>query len=89
MATEWFAPGIGPVKRTYIIKYPDKTKEKFISELKGYTIDGQGKGIIGSFTILNDTASPSSNTEEPGRPSIGFDGTNLSCCFPSCGQLVK
>jgi hypothetical protein len=76
IVTEWFAPGIGPVKNTYIIKYPDKTKETFISELRGYTIDGQSKGIMDAFTVPNDAAGGSSNMEDPGRPSIGFDGTN-------------
>lgn len=76
MATEWFAPGVGPVKRTYVIKFQNKTKETFSSELRGFAIDGQSRGIMDVFTVPNDAAGGSSSMEDPGRPSIGFDGTN-------------
>jgi hypothetical protein len=70
--TRWLAPGVGPVKNTVVTAQSNDSSYSRIEteELKGYFIDGQGKGIMPQFTVAS-----GSDTETPGK-SIGFDGTN-------------
>jgi len=76
LVTEWFAPSVGPVKRTSIITYSDSTSKTVTEELRGYTVDGQIRGILPEFIIASGVAPANSDTESPGRPSLGYDGAN-------------
>lgn len=76
VGTEWFSPGVGLVKRTGITTFPDSTSVTVNEELIGYTVDGQSKGIMPQFTMAGGLAPANSDSESPGRPSIGYDGTN-------------
>jgi len=75
VATSWYAPGVGLVKSNSVITAVGRriTEDE---ELVGFSVEGQTRGIQPKFTIAGDVAPADSNEESPGRPSIGFDGTN-------------
>lgn len=63
---KWYAPDVGPVKMTSVFTYPDGSSDT-TEEL-----------LTGRFSILaGDLAAADSNTESPGKPAVGFDGTNF------------
>jgi hypothetical protein len=63
---KWYAPGVGPVKMTSVFSYPDGSSDT-TEEL-----------LTGRFSILaSDLAAADSDTESPGKPAVGFDGTNF------------
>ena len=66
VATGWFAPGVGWVKRVETISDPSQNlTETITEELAGFSVDGTEKGILPGFTITGDLTT-----------AIGFDGTN-------------
>lgn len=63
---QWYASDIGPVKRMSVFTYPDGSSDT-TTEL-----------LTGRFSILASGLAPSdSDTESPGKPAVGFDGTNF------------
>ncbi|MFZ4856562.1 MAG: Ig-like domain-containing protein [Desulfuromonadaceae bacterium] len=63
---QWYAPDIGPVKRMSVYSYPDGSSDT-TTEL-----------LTGRFSVLaSGLAASDSNTESPGKPAVGFDGTNF------------
>jgi len=83
LATAWFAPNDGWVKRMAISSFPAfDFIETVIEELYGARVDGQGRGVLPPFIIAENVASADSDTSRPGRSALGFDGTNyliVSC----------
>lgn len=66
VATGWFAPGVGWVKRMETTAIPSQGfTETITEELVGFSVEGTGRGILPGFTIPGDVTS-----------AIGFDGTN-------------
>lgn len=74
--TDWMAPGIGPVKRVVETRVEGQTYETTTSELTGYSLNGQTKGIIHESTLAINVSPPDSDSEHPGKPAIGSDGSN-------------
>jgi hypothetical protein len=85
IATEWFASGIGAVKRTSQLqaRVPGSRaiKSLVVEELVGYTVGEQKKGRI-HITIAEDVVQGSSQTSYPGRASIASDGSNFLVLYP-------
>ena len=84
--TDWFAPGIGPVKSVIVTTSENYTSTE-TEELTGYYINGQGKGIMPQFTVVSVVAVSNSDTETPGKSGVGFDGTNY--LVVSCRDIDK
>lgn len=65
VSRKWYAPGVGPVKMT-----------------DTFTVDGYTLTVVeeltGHFSLLaEDLAPANSDSEYPGKPSVGYDGTNF------------
>ncbi len=77
--TEWRAQDVGPVKITEIIQAQSldvTVTDSITKKLAGFRVNGTGQGLLPKFTIADDLASAGSDSEEPGKPGIGTDGTN-------------
>ncbi|SPD72987.1 hypothetical protein PITCH_A1630009 [uncultured Desulfobacterium sp.] len=82
---EWFADGLGPVKRNISISariQGQKFSEQVIEELNGAISGGEGTGIV-HIPIADGVATADSDTTNPGKTAIGFDGTNYLVAFYS------
>ena len=83
--TEWYASGIGAVRRNIQLKVRapgDKAIERLVVEdLIGYAVDGQKKGKI-HITIAENISNHGTFTLEPTRTSISSDGTNFFVLYP-------
>ena len=77
VATAWFASNVGWVKRTEFLSFPAAALTiTNTEELTGFLVDGSGKGMLPPFSVAENVANPGSDTNNPGRSVIGFDGTN-------------
>ncbi|GEM_PF-3235543 len=68
-ATTWYAPGAGPVKIE---------TNKLVTASNGESFSAYDAEVLANnFTVLAaNIAPPGSDTESPGRPCVGYDGTN-------------
>lgn len=62
----WYAPSVGPIKNSIVFVDFEGSEET------------TEESLVGWFSILaTDLAAADSNTESPGRPAVGYDGTNF------------
>jgi hypothetical protein len=75
---EWFAPGLGLVKRASLIESRSpgqRFREETGEELSAFNVGGQGKGTI-HFKIAEGLGEDNSGMDIPGRTGMSSDGTN-------------
>jgi hypothetical protein len=72
----WYAPGVGVVKSLIADFYEGQTQTT-IDEITGCVVAGKVMGIAPISPLATGVAPANSDTESPGKPSIGFDGTNF------------
>ncbi|MBN2573435.1 MAG: hypothetical protein JXP73_02610 [Deltaproteobacteria bacterium] len=75
---DWFASGVGPVKR-----YVERDKAESTSELIAYEIGDDRHGVVPAGWLARDADEASSNPYTPNRPSIGFDGQQFLVVIPT------
>jgi hypothetical protein len=75
---EWYAAGVGPVRRFYYLTFPDNSTESISEELTGYSVEGRKSGIVRTFPL------PATAATDPGRPATAFDGSNY--LYVSCNE---
>jgi hypothetical protein len=91
-AHEWFAPGVGPVAvETTIVGSLDGTNstETRTESLAAYQAGSTGRGILPGHELLLALSAANSDQETPGRPGVGFNGTNylLVSCRDGSGLI--
>lgn len=83
--TQWFALGVGPVKRLDQFQIAgESTSDIVTEELTGYFVDGQGKGTV-SLTLATGISTADSNESNPGKSGLASDGANY--LLASCREL--
>ncbi len=77
--TRWYAPGLGLVRERgtsqLVLNGQVVTNESYNQTLRDYVSGETGLGVLPPLTLAQGVANDP-DSERPGRPSIGFDGTN-------------
>lgn len=71
-SVEWYAPGVGPVKRTVT-----NEQETIEEALYGFGVDATGRGADVLDPLATGIADAGSDQDSPGRPAVASDGNGF------------
>lgn len=77
-STDWLAPHRGPVRSEAVLKVVvagQKSSQLYTETLGAFQVDDEGFGVLPAVAVVSDVSPANSNTEEPGRPGVAFDGS--------------
>lgn len=76
-AVDWYAPGVGPVRRTLTALARDLT-----FDLTAFSVGATSKGVLTQGILATDLPQARSVLTEPIRAGIGFDGQQFLVAMP-------
>jgi hypothetical protein len=85
---DWYAAGIGPVKRTTQTGTNPNLGVVTASELLGSFVGGTGHGVISTGWLDQQLAVARDNPYTPNRPAVGSDGTHFMVVLPTSVQTM-
>jgi hypothetical protein len=74
---DWYAPGVGLIKRTVTDATEPYNPETDSFELIGSLLGGVGRGVVPLDMIADGLQPADANTSDPDRPAIASDGTHF------------
>lgn len=83
---EWYASGVGPIKRYVEVTDPMTTSTTTTSELIAYSVGAVRHGVIPTGWLGQNLDQAGNNPYTPNRPAIGFDGKEFLVIVPISKQ---
>jgi hypothetical protein len=75
---DWYASGVGPIKRTV-----ERDSVKTTSELIAYSVGSARRGVVPVGYVAQKVDEASNNPYTPNRPAVGYDGKQFLVVVPT------